>query len=392
MKDEKRKPHKAHTCSPVPFACSSTKYCFRKASLLSEWYVKVTFQNLKLGRPPALCDVAPTILDIMGLPKPKEMTGVSLLERASEKESPQTDEKEVEEEEVENAREQDGDPKEEAEGEKETKTVEIQTELKASDIPVDKEDEGNETAGKETKKDEKLEETRDKQKDEPPEDDNGATNEKQEMKVETYPPTDKGDEKKKSKEESKQPKDESQNEEGEGGKLMEESKNNDVTPPVQDSSSVEDNAIQVKNKGTIEHQEKAQEDTINQKGQEDMVRVDKPTKIEKTEDKHNGEAVEENKREVKLPKEKREECNEEEELVKAIEKKNEECNPEGSSSSESEGGEKEVAENVANMNYMEKKGTKDGEKEEAVEVKETCKNNEEDVEVTAAKGRSKQSG
>ena len=29
----------------------------------------------------ALCDVAPTILDLMGLPKPKEMTGKSLIER-----------------------------------------------------------------------------------------------------------------------------------------------------------------------------------------------------------------------------------------------------------------------------------------------------------------------
>jgi len=28
-----------------------------------------------------LCDIAPTLLDLMGIPQPKEMTGHSLLER-----------------------------------------------------------------------------------------------------------------------------------------------------------------------------------------------------------------------------------------------------------------------------------------------------------------------
>lgn len=32
-------------------------------------------------RAPALCDVAPTVLEVMGLPKPPEMTGVSLVEK-----------------------------------------------------------------------------------------------------------------------------------------------------------------------------------------------------------------------------------------------------------------------------------------------------------------------
>ena len=55
-------PHTAHTCSPVPFICSDRTFKF-----------KTTI------RPPALCDVAPTILTALGLPTPKEMTGQSLL-------------------------------------------------------------------------------------------------------------------------------------------------------------------------------------------------------------------------------------------------------------------------------------------------------------------------
>lgn len=54
-------PHTAHTCNPVPFlianACATT---------------------LRSGG--ALCDVAPTILEIMGLPQPHSMTGQSLLQ------------------------------------------------------------------------------------------------------------------------------------------------------------------------------------------------------------------------------------------------------------------------------------------------------------------------
>ncbi len=33
------------------------------------------------GREGALCDIAPTLLEVMGLPKPAEMTGRSLLAR-----------------------------------------------------------------------------------------------------------------------------------------------------------------------------------------------------------------------------------------------------------------------------------------------------------------------
>ena len=57
------KPHTAHTCSPVPFICTDASQAFK----------------LPNGRPPALCDVAPTILSYMQLPIPEEMGGQSLL-------------------------------------------------------------------------------------------------------------------------------------------------------------------------------------------------------------------------------------------------------------------------------------------------------------------------
>jgi len=55
-------PHTAHTVNPVPVALFGGP---AGASLVS-------------GR---LADLAPTILDLMGLPKPPEMTGMSLLRR-----------------------------------------------------------------------------------------------------------------------------------------------------------------------------------------------------------------------------------------------------------------------------------------------------------------------
>ncbi|GMR54033.1 hypothetical protein PMAYCL1PPCAC_24228, partial [Pristionchus mayeri] len=57
--------HTAHTCYKVPFTCSSSKYKFVDAP----------------GRSVALCDVAPTVLDILGLPIPPEMSGVSIIKR-----------------------------------------------------------------------------------------------------------------------------------------------------------------------------------------------------------------------------------------------------------------------------------------------------------------------
>lgn len=62
MLDEKGKPVTAHTLDPVPFL------------LVGKGLEKV---HLKNGR---LEDIAPTILDILGLEKPREMTGESLIE------------------------------------------------------------------------------------------------------------------------------------------------------------------------------------------------------------------------------------------------------------------------------------------------------------------------
>jgi len=63
MQDEKGNPHTAHTCNPVPFIMTSKKYSFVESAKGS------------------LCDVAPTILDVIGLEIPKEMTGTSLLKK-----------------------------------------------------------------------------------------------------------------------------------------------------------------------------------------------------------------------------------------------------------------------------------------------------------------------
>jgi len=56
-------PHTAHTTNPVPFVAVGTPYA-----------------SLRSGG--ALCDVAPTILDLLGLEQPREMTGRSLAQDA----------------------------------------------------------------------------------------------------------------------------------------------------------------------------------------------------------------------------------------------------------------------------------------------------------------------
>ena len=55
------KPHTAHTTNQVPFVVINAPY-----------YVELNQEG-------ALCDVAPTILQIMGIEQPKEMTGRSML-------------------------------------------------------------------------------------------------------------------------------------------------------------------------------------------------------------------------------------------------------------------------------------------------------------------------
>ncbi|MDP6494809.1 MAG: 2,3-bisphosphoglycerate-independent phosphoglycerate mutase, partial [Dehalococcoidia bacterium] len=67
MRNQKTgQPHTSHTCNPVP-------------SVLVGSPADVT--SLRHG---CLADIAPTLLELMGLEHPKEMTGQSLLVTASE--------------------------------------------------------------------------------------------------------------------------------------------------------------------------------------------------------------------------------------------------------------------------------------------------------------------
>ena len=63
-KIEDGRPHTAHTTNPVPLI-----------------WVSDDAKGKKLRDGGRLCDLAPTLLDIMHLPVPKEMTGHSLIER-----------------------------------------------------------------------------------------------------------------------------------------------------------------------------------------------------------------------------------------------------------------------------------------------------------------------
>lgn len=56
--------HFCHILLAVPFTCSSKKF---------------EFMDKLPDREMALCDVAPTVLKIMGLPLPSEMTGQPLV-------------------------------------------------------------------------------------------------------------------------------------------------------------------------------------------------------------------------------------------------------------------------------------------------------------------------
>jgi len=66
MYDDKGGKHTAHTCNRVPFLSTGNRR-FKPGFEIN-------------GRKSALCDVAPTVLDLMGLDVPKEMPGKSLLE------------------------------------------------------------------------------------------------------------------------------------------------------------------------------------------------------------------------------------------------------------------------------------------------------------------------
>lgn len=60
MLDENGDPFTAHTCSPVPFIVTDSKLSLRSSG--------------------ALCDIAPTLLELLGLEKPAEMSGESLID------------------------------------------------------------------------------------------------------------------------------------------------------------------------------------------------------------------------------------------------------------------------------------------------------------------------
>ncbi len=64
MREPDGEPHTAHTCNPVPFILVDARY--REAALREEG---------------ALEDIAPTVLHILGLSQPVEMTGRSLIEK-----------------------------------------------------------------------------------------------------------------------------------------------------------------------------------------------------------------------------------------------------------------------------------------------------------------------
>ena len=59
---ETHSPQTAHTTNPVPF-------------------IVISKDKIELNNEGALCDIAPTVLDIMGIKKPDEMTGNSMIKQ-----------------------------------------------------------------------------------------------------------------------------------------------------------------------------------------------------------------------------------------------------------------------------------------------------------------------
>jgi 2,3-bisphosphoglycerate-independent phosphoglycerate mutase len=65
---------KDHTTNPVPFLLFANEFKFSEPE-------KINYTFLSTRVPAGIIsDVAPTILDLFGIPKPAEMTGISLLE------------------------------------------------------------------------------------------------------------------------------------------------------------------------------------------------------------------------------------------------------------------------------------------------------------------------
>ena len=63
--EETGKPHTAHTTNKVPFVVINAPY------------------EVELNKDGALCDVSPTILQLMGIEQPVEMTGKSMIKVVS---------------------------------------------------------------------------------------------------------------------------------------------------------------------------------------------------------------------------------------------------------------------------------------------------------------------
>lgn len=68
-----------HTLNPVPFILISKEY--KKNLIQTSVSIQPNALSKIISASDSLADIAPTILEIMGIPKPKEMTGHSLLNR-----------------------------------------------------------------------------------------------------------------------------------------------------------------------------------------------------------------------------------------------------------------------------------------------------------------------
>jgi 2,3-bisphosphoglycerate-independent phosphoglycerate mutase len=75
LSDDRKHPHTAHTTARVPFIMTSKQFKFKPVKPVG------TGEGEGINETGgALCDVAPTVLEVMGLPKPEEMTGESLIQ------------------------------------------------------------------------------------------------------------------------------------------------------------------------------------------------------------------------------------------------------------------------------------------------------------------------